>query len=156
MTDNLFEKCPICGEGPMVKREKDEVFSYKGQSKIIPNYPVHECDICGEELVEAADSKRFEKVLTDFRRSVDGLLTSDEIKEIRKSFGYTQKSFAKFLEVGEKNFARYERGAAAQSRSMDHLLRILRECPFTINVIDGKNKQYSMNQREYLGSATLE
>lgn len=132
MTRTNVEICPMCGESSLEKREQEEVFTYKGYKKSIPNYPVLVCDACGEELVDASDSKKFEKVRTDFRRKVDGLLTSDEIKSLRINLGYTQKKFAEILKVGEKNFARYENGSSTQSRTMDNLLRVLREFPFTL------------------------
>lgn len=132
MANTNFETCTMCGDGSMEKRNQDEIFSYKGHKKTIPNYPVLVCDVCGEELVEASDIKKFEKVRTDFRRQVDNLLTSVEIKTLRINLGYTQKKFAEALGVGEKNFARYENGSSIQSRSMDNLLRVLRDFPFTL------------------------
>lgn len=146
--------CPICGEKAMNKKNKEEVFTYKGHNLTIPNYPIYECDECGEELIQAQDSKKFEKDRTDFRRGVDGLLTSEEIRNIRKSFDCSQKEFAEMLQVGEKNFARYENGAATQSRAMDSLLRILRDYPFSISSIVEKNK-VPMNKEIILDSTML-
>ena len=64
------------------------------------------------------------------------MLFRSEIASIRKGFGYIQVEFAKLLGVGEKNFARYEAGISAQSRSMDWVLRMLRERQDNILIID--------------------
>ena len=73
-------------------------------------------------------------------RSAAGFLTDEEIKEIRKKLGLTQKQMAETLGVGEKNFARYENLSVRQSRAMDNLLRILDAYPEAIKVIE-VNKQ---------------
>ncbi|MCP5074735.1 MAG: type II toxin-antitoxin system MqsA family antitoxin, partial [Rhodobacteraceae bacterium] len=81
------------------------------------------------------DEREIEKYLTDARRTIDGLLTSHEIKTIREHFQMTQVEFARLLRVSDKTFARYENGHVAQGYAMDDLLRILREFPETIRAV---------------------
>ena len=138
--------CPVCGLGTVHRQYKNEDFEYKGHKKVIENYPVIVCSDCGEEFVSAQDAKPFEKDLTDFQREVDGLLKPDEIRTIRESLGYNQTEFARVMKVGVKNFARYENGLSPQSRYLDWLLRVLREHPEAMHVIDPKRsrtKDYS-------------
>jgi HTH-type transcriptional regulator/antitoxin MqsA len=130
--------CPVCGQGYMYKKFKQEQFEYKGQTLTLDNYPVYVCDSCEEEFVSAEDAKKFDKELTDFHREVDGLLKPDEIRAVRESLGYNQTAFARLLKVGEKNFARYETGISPQSRYLDWLIRILKEYPEATRVIDGE------------------
>ena len=66
---------------------------------------------------------------------MDGLLTSQEIKKIRKSLGFTQEVLGELLGGGEKSFARYENGHVTQSRAMDNLLRILNDYPFVLKAL---------------------
>ncbi len=129
--------CPVCEMGNLSKAQKDIEFEYKGNI-INFNRSVCSCPECGEEFLDSSDQKKIDKELTDFRRRIDGLLTSSEIRQIREKFGYTQVEFAKILKVGEKNFARYECGQATQSRSMDSLLKVLNHSPVSIEVIGGK------------------
>ncbi len=143
---NIQDKttCPVCGQGCVYKHLKQEEFEYKGQKLSLENYPVLECDVCGEEFVSAEDAKTFDKQVTDFHREVDELLKPDEIRSIRESLGYNQTEFARLLKVGAKNFARYETGISPQSRYLDWLLRVLKEHPKAIHVIDGEqNKEES-------------
>lgn len=140
--------CPICESGKLSAIQKDIDFNYKGHIRFF-NKTVFACPECEEEFLESADQKQIDKKLTDFRRGIDGLLTSNEIKQIRKKFGYTQVDFAKLLKVGEKNFARYESGQATQSRSMDSLLRILNHSPASIEVIGGELVKWDLNLSEY-------
>lgn len=142
--------CPVCGLGTVHRQYRHEEFEYKGHKKVIENYPVIVCSDCGEEFVSTQDAKPFEKDLTDFQREVDGLLKHDEIRTIRESLGYNQTEFARVMKVGVKNFARYETGLSPQSRYLDWLLRVLREHPETMHVIDPTGLLNFVNLKESL------
>lgn len=133
---NNGDVCPICGDGKLIEKVKDKVVKYKGNSLTLHGFTVYECDCCEESLVCKSTMKSSEKLVRDFQRKIDGLLTSEEIKKIRESLGFTQEVFAHVLGVGLKNFARYENGTVTQSRTADHLLRILFEKPETLQIIN--------------------
>lgn len=143
-------KCPICGSGKLSEKTVSEEFDYKGQTKIVSDYHVYACNKCKEEIVDPKTLRVTEKVLTDFRRGVDGLLTSDEIKAIRKKLGKTQSEMAEWLGVGEKNFTRYENGQVTQSKTMDLLLRIVGKFPTILNSITAPTN-YEMSLVPYIG-----
>jgi len=128
-------RCPACEVGTLDEVRKDLEFEYKGKSRTITNQIVYECNSCGEEFQNKKERRLLEKLLTDSRRDIDELLTSKQIRRIRRKFGMTQEAFAKALKLGEKNFARYESGQSMQGRSIDHLLRILDKYPQAIRVI---------------------
>ena len=132
--------CPICGHGRISERIIVKTFTYKSQKMLIPNYRIFECDTCEEKVVSSETLRGTEKVLTDFRRKVDDLLTSDEIKRIREKLDKTQKEMAIFLGVGEKNFARYENGQVTQSKTMDTLLRILDTDPNILSKVSARKE----------------
>ena len=127
--------CSICEAGKLEVSYRDLEFEYKGNKFTVPNMKLYECDECEETLFDSKDERKLEKKLTDNRRIIDGLLTSQEIKEIREKFQMTQIQFAKLLRVGTKNFARYESGQSSQGYAMDNLLRILKKYPFAIDAI---------------------
>ena len=118
------QKCPICGLCNLVKKVVDETFEYKGEKLVVPDYVIYECSTCEDSLVDEKSIKASQKELKDFYRKVDGLLSSADIRRIRKKLGYTQEQMAKELGVGLKNFARYESGQVIQGRAMDLLLRV--------------------------------
>lgn len=129
------ETCPICGTGILKKQVKDKKFEYKGESITIPGYVTHNCDVCGDAIVDNNTLKESGKILKDFKRKVEGLLTAAEIRSIRKRLNLSQEEMAEILGGGLKSFARYETGQVCQSRGMDNLLRILDSYPFTLNMI---------------------
>jgi len=130
-----MQKCPICGTGILKKRIGEETFEYKGESITIPNYVTYECAECGEAIVDNEALKTSGKILKDFQRKVDGLLTGSQIKAIREKLGLTQEQLADIVGGGLKSIARYESGQVCQSKGMDNLLRILDAYPHTLNVI---------------------
>lgn len=129
------QKCPVCEKSTLEEKIIEEKFEYKGRHLVIPEYVIFECASCGEELVSKETLKKTEKIIRDFQRQTDGLLTSSQIKRGRTALGFTQSAFASLLGVGEKNFARYENGKVTQSKSMDNLLRIVFDYPFTLDAI---------------------
>ncbi len=139
------KKCPICSNGELSEKVITEKFEYKGEEFLIPDYHIFECNNCAEELVAPKTIKATEKILTDFRRRIDGLLTSEEIKSIRKRMGKTQMEMAALIGVGMKNFARYENGLVTQSKAMDQLLRILAFDPYIIQKAIKKTPSMSYN-----------
>jgi HTH-type transcriptional regulator/antitoxin MqsA len=129
------QKCPICGVGTLRKEVGSETFEYKGMTTTVSNYITYKCDECGEAIVDKTTLRESGRILKDFQRKVDGLLTAEEIKNIRKRLNLTQEEMAEILGGGLKSFARYETGQVCQSRGMDNLLRILDTYPFALNVI---------------------
>ncbi len=66
-------KCPICGKGNLIRKVVKESFEYKGKTKVIPDYVIHSCSDCGEEIVDKKTLAKTGKVLNEFKRSVEGL-----------------------------------------------------------------------------------
>ena len=71
--------CPDCEIGSLKKEKKDLTFNYKGRAKTINNQNVYICNVCNYETQSAADFNDTEKLLADFRRTVDGLLRTDKL-----------------------------------------------------------------------------
>jgi putative zinc finger/helix-turn-helix YgiT family protein len=129
------DTCPLCGAGQLSEKVVEERFSYKGQTLTVPDYYILECPACGEAVVVEDSARRAEKLLRDFGREVDGLLTAPDIKRIRRKLHLTQEQMASVLGGGLKGFARYENGQVVQSRAMDNLLRILDRFPESLRVL---------------------
>jgi HTH-type transcriptional regulator/antitoxin MqsA len=136
------QECPICGQGVLRKKIDKEIFEYKGNFKTISNYVTYVCPECGESIVDSDTLKQSGRILKDFQRKVDCLLTGEEIKAIRGKLDLTQEQLAQIIGGGLKSVARYESGKICQSRGMDNLLRILDAYPDTLKIIR-KNEQKS-------------
>ena len=119
-----MKECPICGNNKITRDIRNAVFEYKGQ-KITIKQPGLYCDECGEAFYDSNDIKATKKELADFKRKVDNLLTSQEIKRIRKKLSLTQKNASLLFGGGVRAFYKYESGEINQTKSVDLLLRLL-------------------------------
>ena len=127
--------CPVCEKGKLKEIRKDLILSYKNSSKKFENENVFECDVCDYEALPKESNKRVVKELTDFRRNINGLLMSDQLKSIRKSLGLNIKQMAKLLSVNDKTVGRYENGKVTQSAHIDKLYRILQVFPSVASIL---------------------
>ncbi len=123
------DKCPVCTRGNLQKRRAAHTYTYKSQQKTIKDVEYFQCDLC-EESVENPDSvKRIGKILKEWHKQIDGFLSGEEIRAIRKRIGCTQAIMGLVLGAGEKSIARYENSLLTPSAPMDALLRLLQENP---------------------------
>lgn len=120
--------CPICEEGTLEVRVGANEVEYKGQSKTLSLH-YGECDCCGSEQASSADLRNNKRLMIEFKKQVDGLLTGTELKEIRLDLGLTQADAAKIFGGGPVAFSKYEADDVAQAESMDKLLRLAHSVP---------------------------
>ena len=93
--------CPACEIGTLSLVERDLEFEYKGE-KISLIREVWGCSECKESFFQAKDKPEVEKILTDRRRRVDGLLISEEMTDIRDQLHLTIAELARFFETGSQ------------------------------------------------------
>ncbi len=123
-----MKTCPFCGKGILERKTVREAYSYKGQTLEVEQ-PGTWCNVCDEGVLESVDLKATQKQIRDFQVQVDGLLSSSEIRRIRKKLKLTQKQAADIFGGGPNAFSRYERGEASPVRATSHLLRLLDKHP---------------------------
>ncbi len=80
-------------------------------------------DLDGEIIIEGEVKAQLESIKA--RRM--GLMSPDEIKELRAELGLTQKRLSELLQIGEKSWTRWETGRERPSRSINVLLCALRD-----------------------------
>lgn len=135
-------ECPLCGkEHDLEIRErvattiiKDEVVEY--------NEVYYYCEN-EKENNEFANGKMLNANLLNARnayRRIKGLLTSDEIVEIRKKYGLSQVDLANLMGWGEATISRYE-SKALQDESYDTMLRKIKDDPNVAYEYLEKNKE---------------
>ena len=84
-----------------------------------------ECGSCQEKLIPP----KLNDVLLSARYERLGLLRPDQIKEVRERAGLTQEEMARFINVGERTYTRWESGRSIHNRSSDNLIRLAEICP---------------------------
>jgi len=118
-------RCAECGSTNVETRLEKQQFPY-GQGRntveIEASVPVRHCLQCGFEFLDgAAESRRHEAVCRHL-----GVLTPDDIKEIREAYGLSRAEFSRLTRLGEATLTRWESAALIQNAAYDRYLRLLR------------------------------
>ncbi len=87
--------CPECETGRLKEIKKDLSFTYKGRSMQFSQMSVLACSVCGHERLSEKASARVDRELTDFSKSIDGLLYSHELRQIRLKLKLKIKDMAR-------------------------------------------------------------
>jgi DNA-binding transcriptional regulator YiaG len=101
----------------------------------------------GEEVLTPESVELIEK--TQARHM--GLLSPEEIKELRVRLDLTQEEMSRLLQLGAKSYTRWESGRARPSRSLNILLCALRDGVITTEYLrclhDGRDWEPLLNRR---------
>ncbi len=119
------ELCPICGEGHVTSMVEMVESEYKGHRAMLPSH-YQLCDVCHSDFAGVKEGKLNKRGIMAFRKSVDGLLTGDEICALRGKYKLTQGQAAVLFGGGPVAFSKYENDDVAHSEAMDTLLRLVR------------------------------
>ena len=117
--------CEMCGT-PGLKTEliRDPFIYGRGPDavELIADIPVHTCAKCDVSFLgEEAVAIQHEAVCRHL-----GVLTPDEIRELRANYGMSRAAFARVTGFEEATLAQWERREVIQNKSSDHYLRLLR------------------------------
>ncbi|MEA2108488.1 MAG: DUF4065 domain-containing protein [Pseudomonadota bacterium] len=113
--------CPK-GHGPMELKTVKKEMIFKGVD-IVVEADVYLCPECGLEAGTPQSAGALQLSIADAYRVKQGFLTSNEIKELRKSRHLTQQQLAEIMNIGIASLKRWETGTV-QSASMDNALRV--------------------------------
>lgn len=122
-------KCALCGH------DARETIHGTFTMEVPPNTPGgpiavenatwQHCGNCGEDVIDDELNDAIERV--HFLRL--GLLTPDQIRQIREKSGLTATEMSQLLNAGDKSFTRWENGKSIQNKSTDTLLRLIDQHP---------------------------
>ena len=149
LKEHKFKKLPkegYCGKCDdyvdfHVECFRNATHNVKGVEVISDEY-VAICNKCGNQIWVAPIEQYNCKIIYDEYKKKVGLLTTEEIKEIRQKRGMSQKELAKFLSIGEKDITRYENGSI-QTKAVDLMIRMVGDdiTFFAMSDLISKNKQ---------------
>jgi len=123
----MASKCMMCGQEKMELCRGDFHFdpppNIPGGKIVIKNTQWRQCKHCGETIIPHA----LDKALDNESRKRRGLLTPDEIRDVRACTGLNQEEMAQLLGVGDKTYTRWESGRSIQNKSSDNLIRLVHQ-----------------------------
>ena len=124
---HALRDCPECG-GPVARME-GSLDAHVGRRTVAVPAQYDRCSECGEIYLAPGQMNEVLKRASDLIRLEEGLLSSDEIKVIRRQLGVTQTQLEQLIGAGPKTVVRWEKGTVFQNGATDTLLRVLRDVP---------------------------
>lgn len=121
-------RCPICEEGSLTEQSELCEVEYHGHKAMRPSL-FSTCDVCGSEQADARQTRANKRDTIEYRKQVDGLLTGNEVRALRKRWCISQTQAAQIFGGGPVAFSKYESDDVAQSEAMDKLLKLARDLP---------------------------
>ncbi len=125
---NVNNECPVCGEGVLRPQVGKNAVEYKGVHQEIDLH-FSLCDGCGSEQADPSQLRQNKRAMVAFKKEVDGLLSGEEVRALRKRLGLNQADAARVFGGGPVAFSKYESDDVAQSDAMDKLLRLADALP---------------------------
>ena len=151
LIEKIKEDCPICNKIHLVEKRKrinktkikDEIIEYEEVYLLCPETNEEENKYANAELMDinllnARDAYRKQK----------NLLTSQEIKTIRKKYGITQLEMAQLLGLGEVTITRYET-KQIQDEAHNKIMKLIDENALMALDYLEKNKENFKNKERY-------
>ncbi len=132
--------CPK-GHGPMALKTVNKAMTFKGVD-IAVEADAFICPECGLEAGTLKTTGALQLAVADAYRAKKRLLTSTELKALRKSRNLTQRRLADMMNIGIASIKRWETGTV-QSASMDRALRMQLQCRIQADNYSG-NREISL------------
>jgi HTH-type transcriptional regulator/antitoxin MqsA len=115
--------CKLCKSEDVSDYVEGEEITYKGTTlQVSIAYSL--CNNCDREFISKPQILQNEAALRAAKKDYDGLLSSEEIIQARRTLSLTQEQAARVFGGGRNAFSKYERGEVSQSVAMDKLIRI--------------------------------
>ncbi len=129
-------KCPVCGAADLVHDTRDESYTYKGETTVIPAVTGDFCPACDESILGVAETDRVMKAMRAFSRQVNAdLVDPDFIASVRKKLALDQREAAEIFGGGINAFSRYETGKTKPPLALIQLLKLLDRHPELLNEV---------------------
>jgi putative zinc finger/helix-turn-helix YgiT family protein len=123
---NHPETCFACGEGQYQEVIEDYRLSLpEGETLVVRELLILNCDKCGEETIPPESSRRIEAAIDQHQDT----LPAAAVRSFLEKFQIDQTEAADALGMGGKTLHRWARGTQRVSRSMGYFLRALMAHP---------------------------
>jgi len=136
---NKRVRCPECGA--VVKpesRNASETWNVRG-AEISVKGKMNYCPSCDSLFLDEAYDKLQEAAYRSYREK-HCLMSSDEIREIREGYGFSQELFSRILGIGVASLRRYE-GGSLQTPAIDAVLHSA-QTPKSLMALFERNQRY--------------
>lgn len=128
-------KCPVCA-AELVHDTRDQPYTYKSESTVIPAMTGDFCPACGEAVLDVAESARVGAAMLAFNKQINAATVDPAfIVKVRKKLALDQREAAEIFGGGINAFSRYENGKTRPPLALVKLLKVLDRHPELLNEI---------------------
>jgi len=122
------KKCSECGS--VVEVSSAPVpFEVRGETLLVSGVEHGLCSGCGEVYLSIDSAEQLQVAAIGMSKAAKRLLSSQEIRNLRRSLSLSQAAFEDLLGIGAKSVVRWEKGTVFQSATADRLMRLIRLMP---------------------------
>lgn len=134
--------CPQCEDEILVEKISSPVeVNVKGEM-ISVQVDLHRCLECGNEIEDPENPQDELDLAYRQYRDRHGLLQPEQIKELRKRYGFTQNELAKLLGFSPASINRYESGKL-QEKAQDNTLMLLNDPLKVLELLMANSAEFS-------------
>ncbi len=155
----VYMECPLCGKKHEVEEKERFAETIIKGDRVSYKEKYCFCANSDEDENEFATSSMVNENLLNARnayRVMHGLLTSDEIVEIRESYGLSQVDLARLLGWGEATVSRYE-SKAIQDDAYDSMLRLIKDNPLqALEFLRKNSSKFSLSKKNEIRKKMIE
>ena len=130
--------CPICGQQTLEDQSGTFVMAVPsgipGGDIRITDANWQSCSSCAEQIIPDDLGKAFEQLR--YQRS--GLLSPQQIRQVRARTGLSAVEMAQIIGAGDKSYTRWENGRSVQNKATDTLIRLIDQHPELFADIDAR------------------
>ncbi|MFB0555536.1 MAG: type II TA system antitoxin MqsA family protein [Phycisphaerae bacterium] len=137
VTKNKNSSCPKCGCSNIKVTTTEYEFPYgRGDDavELKVNVPLITCSNCGLSVLD----KNAQAIMHEAVCKHLGVMTPEEIRNIRESKDLSQAEFCRITKLGEATISRWERGVSIQNAAYDNYMFLL-ELPLNFERILKRN-----------------
>ncbi|MGI5939304.1 MAG: type II TA system antitoxin MqsA family protein [Thermoleophilia bacterium] len=128
------KKCAECG-GVVVSSTASLPFDVRGETLRVDGIEHGLCTDCGEVYLSLEAAEVLQSKAIRASKAAKGLLSPEEIRELRRSLALSQAAFEDLLGVGAKTVVRWEKGTVFQSATADRMMRLIRLFPDLTSIL---------------------
>ena len=116
----------MCGAAELVHDTRNQTYTYKGETTLLPAVTGDFCTACGESILDADESRRTMEMMLSFNKQVNAAIVDPKfIVSVRKRLHLDQKEAGKIFGGGANAFSRYETGKTKPPLALVKLLKLL-------------------------------
>jgi putative zinc finger/helix-turn-helix YgiT family protein len=141
--------CPSCEKQSELEFiQKREEISVRGEVIEVPT-EYYRCIECGEEFDDPKSSHDPIDIAYKEYRQRHGMMQPEDIRELRRRYGLTQRELSRILGWGEVTLSRYENGAL-QDDTHDTILKLIKDPHNVLDLVKQRGSFLSEDRKEKL------